>query len=432
MAQNQNFEPTLSPENEYREALKNKVLTASEGSVGIYTSMDLGGDTTIATKIAERNPNGAKNIPDARHGGWADYGENKLESSDWNPNKDSALNPSAYGFTGEKVNFVQGEETTKVLYTFSDFDYTDSTGRPGNALNIGFELPNDVALDVKEAVKLDPSYIVELAKAQAVALGVTEEQWRMNMAPRIGQFGAKSNDPDRAVVINSFNGQGETESSQTTYGEKKDILVDRPEIVTAESVYAATFNEILTHELNRIDIIRANPFMTNDEMVDSFDEEIKGRKVVLLAETDPLKRAEFEASIAAESAAKAKFLEGMNQSGEVAERDETKQAQLEDARSSVDAAFAQLETPNATESIETTDLKSSVYMETESEVDAIFADKNLSWSEQLGKVNQMKQETNDILDFYNDRPLSPDEEDSKQVAMQMLQAYSDAFKKSRA
>ena len=195
-----------TPEQEYRSRLAEELAREAEGSVGIYTSRSFSTEQkdTIAIKATEHGQDvlGRKELSSTSSGGWGDYGERQLHKRDIAGGAENSLLKVSTAGETEELRFVEQENgSVEVLYVFASNSYIDDTGRPGNALNMGFNLSKEASTQLESAVHKDPSFINDVLKSQALSTGISEKTWTM-MKPQYGfQDRQKRTDKDRVLKI---------------------------------------------------------------------------------------------------------------------------------------------------------------------------------------------------------------------------------------
>lgn len=215
-------------EQEYRKELAESIVAESVGTVGIYTSLDLDYPDKAHLKqvIANRNPEGNDNEI-TTGGGWGDWGERRLqrtmeERSLQNSPNEKLLQPHAQKREDrEEVAFIEmPDDMVELRYYYMAQGYKDGTGRPGNALNVGFTLSQDKASELRRALEADPNYIDEIVKAQVLAVGMSEKHWDRYIKPR-DSFRAPKED---MLAITHASVTGDVQTERSAYADKKTML----------------------------------------------------------------------------------------------------------------------------------------------------------------------------------------------------------------
>jgi hypothetical protein len=255
---NYNTYPTNAPQEhvedtakelEYRKELAESIVAESTGTVGLFMSLDLdyAQKDLLKQTIASRNPEGADNTLPAG-GGWQDWGERRL-SAGWGerPLSQSADLDSMYPHDSpvrklfrvnstphedrEEVAFIEmPDDTVELRYYYMATSYKDMTGRPGNAMNVGFTLSKEKASELRSALEADPNYIDDVIKSQILSLGMTQQNWDDYISPRDG-FGPIKEDK---LAIISATKEGDIQTERFAYADKKSILPAHEQSVSAE------------------------------------------------------------------------------------------------------------------------------------------------------------------------------------------------------
>lgn len=234
---------------EYRKELTESIVAESTGTVGLFMSLDLdyAQKDLLKQTIASRNPEGADNTLPAG-GGWQDWGERRL-SAGWGerPLSQSADLDAMYPRDSpvrklfktdyrphdsrEEVAFIEmPDDTVELRYYYMAMSYKDMTGRPGNAMNVGFTLSKDKASELRSALEADPNYIDDVIKSQILSLGMTQQNWDDYISPRDG-FGPIKEDK---LAIISATAEGDIQTERFAYADTKSILPAQEQAVSTE------------------------------------------------------------------------------------------------------------------------------------------------------------------------------------------------------
>lgn len=203
-----------NPEQQIRQELLHNIVADSIGTVGLYTTADFSPEDRAHMQAAQESRTPGRGVEIGT--GWSEYGERPISGV--------AASESA---APEKVAFVPQEDgKIDIRYSFTQPGYTDSTGRPGNSLNVHFKLSRESASKLDKALHADPNFMNEVVKAQATALGVSNEHWDRHMKPHyIDRFKETVAQKDRVLSVEYMSGTGNVEHTEPlTYGENKSLM----------------------------------------------------------------------------------------------------------------------------------------------------------------------------------------------------------------
>ncbi len=231
--------PGADPEQAYRQKVVQACVKAAVGTVGIFTSADLSyqDKNHLLRTVSDRNPD----RPDAartisQSGGFGNYGERAIafvgDAASLKVSKES-------GQSKDVLAFVEREDgSVDVRYAFSDSRYADGSGRSGNnSLEVGFILPHDAALELRDLVQKDPTLADEIVAAQVLAVGIPEDSWKNTMKPNYGFKYVP--DEDRVLEVITWGNDGTTQEVNLPRANRLALLPE-PNLATDESIPAHT------------------------------------------------------------------------------------------------------------------------------------------------------------------------------------------------
>lgn len=219
-------EAQQSPEQALRQKLVGEIVDESEGTVSLFTAADFSPEDSrsMIEAAGQRNPGQAVNPALSRNsGGWAEYGE-RPHVGGGNTLLDLNVEPVDEDHA-ETMRFVtMPNGAVEVRYKFNHRGYKDNSNRGNNTLLMGFALTEARALQLQEALRADPSFVNEVIKGQAMALGVSEKHWENRMQPSYA-YGLEVPRPDKDRILNlEYSADGTAVDQQAlVYGERKSI-----------------------------------------------------------------------------------------------------------------------------------------------------------------------------------------------------------------
>jgi len=186
-----NPETGQNPEQRIREEMLSNILQQSEGSVAVYTSMDLSPEERAGMLEVQQSRGGSPaEILSSDKGGWQNYGEQPIPSElplrEVYESRQKYSTPDEY----ESVFFKGNQDGTKtVVYEFRHPSFKDDTGRPGNKLTVSFTLPEQSAANLSEALHTAPGLINQVVEKQLSAVGLSEDRVsKLKPSEYSGQF----------------------------------------------------------------------------------------------------------------------------------------------------------------------------------------------------------------------------------------------------
>lgn len=239
-----------NPEQQIRQELLNNIVADSIGTVGLYTTADFSPEDRVQMQTAQESRTPGRVVEIGT--GWGEYGERPISGV-----------ASSESEVPEKVAFVAEEDgKVDIRYSFTQPGYTDSTGRPGNSLNVHFKLSRESASKLDKALHADPNFMNEIVKAQANALGVSNEHWDRHMKPHyIDRFKETVLQKDRVLAVEYASDSGQVEHTEAlTYGENKSLIsmdMQRSESSATQS-----------HEVQSVPQAEQEPALTAEEAKD--------------------------------------------------------------------------------------------------------------------------------------------------------------------
>lgn len=190
-----------------REDLAEAITKASEGTVGIQTSMDLSREEKErldAVQLGRTGRDGNRRFT-GQTGGVGEYGEVATTAFDWTFRDRIRVDQE-----GEELHMrTDPDGVTHFRYAAAPKGYFDDSGRP-NSLIMDFALPGESADKLRTAVAVDPTYIHTVVEKQVTAVGISQERWDTQLRPVHGDL-SKS---DRGLTFFEHDAAGTTTGQQ--------------------------------------------------------------------------------------------------------------------------------------------------------------------------------------------------------------------------
>lgn len=302
----QGSKPQSPEEANYREALLQHFGKRAAGTVGIYTCSEL---TSSERSEYTANVGRLGRVNDepsilSKNDGWQNYGERDITSRLIQGSNIRATHPEVGDNIGyfEETHFMPSETKGKidVIYGYKAPLYLDPTRRPGNALEVQFQLSPEDAVVLQRALEADPTMIDEVVERQVLASGIPQSGWeKMKPTPAAhdifdSDFKSLIPSSERALTIVTHESGGKRHIDTRLFRDQNSVLPSEAQELTPSAETDDTTSEVYREALEE-SREGAKLADTKDQALDTLADEIAYFQNLEKKASNPTDAEEFSA-----------------------------------------------------------------------------------------------------------------------------------------